>query len=264
MANKIQIRRGLKTNLPSLDVGEPALCTDTREVYIGNTGENVQLVSKEMLNGILGNYTLQIPYAVAEGSANSYAVTLSPEMKGYIEGVAVAVKINVTNTAASTINICGLGAKSIMDSKGNAVTAGKLVANSIYTLRYNGTNFILQGEGGEYTKKWASGTVTPTTAGTYIMDGGSNAGCYSATVSGLTFKPSFVVLYDAEDIDMTIYSGLGQMGDGGSKIIAGIGSQVSSYYSGTVIKLANLAVISNTGFTLPTWKNKEYTWIAYE
>ncbi len=33
MANKIQIRRGgLKANLPSLDVGEPALCTDTKEV----------------------------------------------------------------------------------------------------------------------------------------------------------------------------------------------------------------------------------------
>ena len=39
MANKIQIRRGLKTNLPNLDVGEPAICTDTKEVFIGNTGE---------------------------------------------------------------------------------------------------------------------------------------------------------------------------------------------------------------------------------
>jgi hypothetical protein len=150
MANKIQIRRGLKTNLPSLDVGEPALCTDTREVYVGNSGGNVQLVSKETLDSHTGNYTLQIPYAAAAGSANSYTVTLSPAMKGYTEGVSVAVKINATNTGASTINICGLGAKSIVDSKGNALAAGKLVANSIYTLRYNGTNFILQGEGGEY------------------------------------------------------------------------------------------------------------------
>ncbi len=40
MANKIQIRRGLKANLPSLDVGEPALCTDTKEVFVGNTGSS--------------------------------------------------------------------------------------------------------------------------------------------------------------------------------------------------------------------------------
>ena len=65
-----------------------------------------------------------------------------------MEGTAVAVKINVNNTGASTININALGAKSIVDSKGNALTSGKLKANSIYTLRYNGTNFILQGEGG--------------------------------------------------------------------------------------------------------------------
>jgi deoxycytidylate deaminase len=147
MANKIQIRRGLKTNLPSLDVGEPALCTDTKEVFVGNSGGNVALINKEVMDEHLKNYTLQVPYAQAAGSANTYTVTLNPPLTGYTEGVAVAVKIDASNTGASTININGRGAKSIRDPRGNALKAGKLTAGSIYTLRYNGTNFILQGEG---------------------------------------------------------------------------------------------------------------------
>lgn len=62
MANKIQIRRGLKANLPSLDVGEPALCTDTKEVFVGNSNGNVALINKETLDEHLKDYTLQIPY----------------------------------------------------------------------------------------------------------------------------------------------------------------------------------------------------------
>ncbi|HHY08326.1 MAG: hypothetical protein WAO57_08810 [Syntrophomonadaceae bacterium] len=153
MANKIQIRRGLKANLPSLDVGEPALCTDTKEVFVGNSNGNVALINKETLDEHLKDYTLQIPFAVTTGSANTYAATLSPAPTNYIEGMAVAVKINVTNSGASTINISNLGAKSIRDPRGNTLPAGKLTAGSIYTLRYNGANFILQGEG-------ASGNAT--------------------------------------------------------------------------------------------------------
>ncbi len=44
MANKIQFKRGLKTNLPSsADVGMPLWCTDTQELYIG-TGTGVSKV----------------------------------------------------------------------------------------------------------------------------------------------------------------------------------------------------------------------------
>lgn len=58
----------------------------------------------------------------------------------------IAVLINANSTGASTININGIGAVGIKKANGNDVT--NLKANSIYTMRYNGTNFILQGEGG--------------------------------------------------------------------------------------------------------------------
>lgn len=43
MANKIQIKRGIKSNLPALSVGEPAFCTDTEELYIGGNSGNVKI-----------------------------------------------------------------------------------------------------------------------------------------------------------------------------------------------------------------------------
>jgi hypothetical protein len=100
------------------------------------------------LNAHLADYSLQVPYAAAAGPVNVYTATLAPALAAYVAGVALAVNINITNTGAATINVNGLGAKAIKDSKGNAMTAGKLRATSIYTLRYNGTDFILQGEGG--------------------------------------------------------------------------------------------------------------------
>ncbi|MFW2490957.1 hypothetical protein ACN077_20680 [Clostridium chromiireducens] len=91
--------------------------------------------------------TNEIYYAVATGSANTYAITVSA-IKSLFDGLAVCVKINVASTGSSTININGWGAKSILDSLGNPITNGGLKKDVPYTLRYNGVNFILQGKGG--------------------------------------------------------------------------------------------------------------------
>lgn len=86
-------------------------------------------------------------YAVATGSANTYAISVSA-IKSYFDGLSICVKINVASTGASTININGYGAKTILDSLGNAITSGGLKAGLPYSLRYNGTNFILLSKGG--------------------------------------------------------------------------------------------------------------------
>jgi len=117
--------------------------------------DTVDAVQANLTNHI-ADYVRQPGYAAASGSANTYAVSLSPAPTAYVEGMAIAVKINVNNTGASTINVNGLGAKAIKKPNGNDVSAGNLKAGSIYTLRYNGTNFILQGEGGAGTAQPAN------------------------------------------------------------------------------------------------------------
>mgnify|MGYP000848403125 FL=1 len=99
---------------------------------------------------ILGKLDRTSAYGVATGT-NSYIVNVEPAPTTYYEGMCISVKIPNQNTGTSTLNVNGLGAKSIKKQNGNNVSAGNLKAGIIYTMRYNGINFILQGEGGEGT-----------------------------------------------------------------------------------------------------------------
>lgn len=99
------------------------------------------------------DYVRQPAFATTTGTASSYIVTLNPIPTNLVEGFGVVIKPHVNNADNPTININGLGSKPILKSNGSAITSGNLKANSIYTLRYNGSAFILQGEGGEGTVK---------------------------------------------------------------------------------------------------------------
>lgn len=94
------------------------------------------------------NRVLTGGYGVTTNSGNDYSVTPVPAPATLVEGLKVTIKINVANTGAATLNVKGLGKKSILKANGTALTSGSLKANSVYTLVYNGTAFILQGEGG--------------------------------------------------------------------------------------------------------------------
>lgn len=123
----------------------------------------------EMSSGFsehLADYASHVHYAPDTGTANAKVVALDPAPTAYVEGLAIAFKNAAQNTGAVTINVNGLGAKNVLKSNGNALTSGSLKANSIYTLRYNGTAFILQGEGGEYGNATAADVLAPKTIGT--------------------------------------------------------------------------------------------------
>ncbi|WP_167434070.1 tail fiber protein [Paenibacillus silvae] len=87
-------------------------------------------------------------YGTTTNSGNAYTVTLTPAPTAYVDGLRITIKINSANTGAVTINVNGLGAKGVLKSNGSDLTANGIRANSVYSLVYNGTAFILQGEGG--------------------------------------------------------------------------------------------------------------------
>ena len=81
-------------------------------------------------------------FAAVGGTANIYVLTLSPAPAAYVTGNRFTFKVNVTNTGPSTLNVNGLGAKSI--KKGDGVTdpaAGDLTIGQIVSVVYDGTNF---------------------------------------------------------------------------------------------------------------------------
>ena len=94
--------------------------------------------------GILGKYDRAPGYGTATGT-NAKSITLNPAPGSYYDGLCFAFKNATQNTGAVTINVNGMGAKSIKKPNGNDLVPGNLKAGSVYTVRYNGTNFILQG-----------------------------------------------------------------------------------------------------------------------
>ena len=118
----------------------------------------------DALNGL-------VPGGIDTGTANNYAVTLTPALAAYTDLFALAVKIAHTNTGASTLAVDGLAAYPIL-VQGNATAPGVLVAGSIYTFRYNATtrNFILQGEGGGQPH----GSQVYTAPGAFVIPAGVN------------------------------------------------------------------------------------------
>lgn len=79
---------------------------------------------------------------------DTLTATVSPALTAYAVGQTFNFLAAATNTGAVTINISGLGAKSIRKTGTTALTAGDLISGSLYQIVYDGTNFQLAGIGG--------------------------------------------------------------------------------------------------------------------
>jgi hypothetical protein len=132
-----------KLNIPKL-LDNDTFSTETFGAIVDAIEENA--ADQITVDNHISDNTSHVPFFVTTGIANVYSVGLP---KGFTlkKGIGISVEINVNNTGASTLNIANTGAKPIKKQNGNDVAAGQLKAGIIYTLRYNGTNFILQGEG---------------------------------------------------------------------------------------------------------------------
>ncbi|WP_270166089.1 hypothetical protein [Paenibacillus sp. SYP-B4298] len=104
-------------------------------------------------------------YGTTAGSSAAYTVMLS-DAPLLVSGLRITVKLHAANGANPTINVNSLGAKTILKPSGVAPAAGLLKAGSVYTLVYDGSNFFLQGEGGEYGDAVAADVLSGKTIGT--------------------------------------------------------------------------------------------------
>ena len=79
-------------------------------------------------------------YVASAGAGNAYTVSMPTTLGAYVDGYEVVMKANHTNTGAATIDIDGLGAKSLRRQYGEALAAGDIRANKIVPFRYNSTS----------------------------------------------------------------------------------------------------------------------------
>ena len=122
---KLQLRRGAKTNLPTLAAGEMGFCTDTKQLYIGTGSENVPVNFNSLLTGSLtvAGWTAETggfkqTLTVSGLATSGYVYTVYPnsaQYKVWTEAGIYADDITTANqitfhcttkpTAAVTVNI---------------------------------------------------------------------------------------------------------------------------------------------------------------
>ena len=105
MANKIQLRRGLKSDLPTLASGEPGYITDTRELYIGTGGGNVNMGGSHWYIGTAMSGT--------SSAANTYSYSGCPDVK------LDDIYLNTNNGNIYTCTTAGSGTNAKWTYRGN-------------------------------------------------------------------------------------------------------------------------------------------------
>lgn len=86
-------------------------------------------------------------YCEDSGGDDDYVCTLSPVIGSLSSGLTVSLKVATANTGAATVNVSGLGIKSIKKAVGGVTTDpanNDIRAGQVVLLAYDGTNFQIQ------------------------------------------------------------------------------------------------------------------------
>lgn len=82
-------------------------------------------------------------YNTAAGSANAYTLSVDAQIAAYATRQVFKFKANFTNTAAATLNVNSLGAKTIKKNGSNDLAYGDIQNGQIVEVIYDGTNMQL-------------------------------------------------------------------------------------------------------------------------
>lgn len=171
------------------------------------------------------------------GAAPAFVLTPVPALSAYSSGVRYRVKFGAASSAATTLNVSGLEAKSIKqyDSTG-AKIAAVIVAGQLADVEYDGVDFVILNpvpmEGaavaaarrslesmasapvnltgtlvaGSNQITAASSTAGLIVNGTYVVGGGIPAGAYITAISGTTITLSVAATASAAGVALRAYA----------------------------------------------------------
>lgn len=94
-------------------------------------------IEKLALDAQSGKWT----YVIAGGSANALTASLIPAPSLLAAGMSIRIRAVNNNTGPATLNVNGLGTKSIVRANGSLIEANDIIAGQVVDLSYDGTNF---------------------------------------------------------------------------------------------------------------------------
>lgn len=131
-------------------------------------------------------------YAASVVGTDAYAISPTPAVTAYATGDTYIFKADVANTGAATLNVSGLGAKTILAKNGAALVDREITASSINCVVYDGTNFHLA---------WTTGDMSLSQSGREIY-AATNTGndTYVVTLSPvpLAYNAGFAVRFKVD------------------------------------------------------------------
>ena len=140
--------------------------------------------SARALEGILARWHTDTNCSVVTtGSANAYVWTSTETLSAYYDGLVVCFDANFTNTGTATINVSGLGAKTLLKNNDQILVAGDIEAGQKVLVVYDGTSFQV-----------ISGVATPSVA---VTDADNN---FTAKQTIVSTDPDAV-----EDLGLDLY-----------------------------------------------------------
>jgi hypothetical protein len=98
------------------------------------------------------NFVRSNPIYTTTGTANALVLTYIAGPVSYQKGEIYRVFAHIANTGAVTININGLGAKSLLSSRSEPLTAGQIAVGDVLEFVFDGTSFRLLGNEKHNTK----------------------------------------------------------------------------------------------------------------
>lgn len=128
---------------------------------------------------------IPVAYAVDSVGTDAYAITPDPAITAYAAGQVFTFKAATANTGTATLNVSGLGAKTIKKNATATLVTGDIPANAICVCVYDGTDMQLVSPAASYTVPvsrtyTSSDTWTKPTGLKYVVvelvGGGGNGG----------------------------------------------------------------------------------------
>jgi microcystin-dependent protein len=203
-----------------------------------------------------------IPFAVTTGSSNAYVATYSPAITAYTNNLLLSFKTNFANTGAATINVNGLGAKTLKIN-GADLIANDLPNGSYVRVIYDGTNFavidpkkpvnqvtdvIIDDTGG--TKNASTAFLIEKAANTYSELLGSNISTQGYMFSRPSASFAGGILYDHVNEEMLFVVDevtVGTLTDAGVLTLDGFVGPLTGNVTGSASSLTTARTLSYTG-----------------
>lgn len=212
--------------------------------------DHLRNIKKAMLNGFAGFTGSVMVTGTDGGAANAYTLTPANALPAYGNKMVAVFAPTAANTGASSLNISGLGVKSLTSVSGAALVAGDLAVGSIYAAYYDGTRFRLLAVTKNYVDQAVvAGTIPAQSLGFYRSDGTVSA--FTQTHTGYAQKEvKGADIASAANIDLTAATGnlvhiTGNVAI--TSITVAVGAEYTIIFDGTPTLTHSAALLLPTG-----------------